>query len=232
MSGAAPAIPLFGDAYIADTRHLSLEEHGAYLSLIMIAWRAEDCSLPDDDARLARVLGITTKKWAKLKPDVMAFWALDDGRWTQKRLTKERLFVAKKSKQNAESANARWNAKSLETNDASDANASPTQCERNAPPPSLSKKEESKKVTASSDAALAFSGSVIRLTDMDLKRWAKAYDLLDVPALLQSRDDWLANDADERTRKRWFISTSNHLASLQQKARALEREPDGYGMMA
>jgi uncharacterized protein YdaU (DUF1376 family) len=136
MSSAAPAIPLFGDAYIADTRHLSLEEHGAYLNLMMIAWRAEDCSLPDDDARLARMLGVTAKKWANLKPTVMDFWTLSNGRWSQKRLTKERRFVAKKSEQNAEAANARWKAKPLKTNEAHHANASPAQSERNAPPPS------------------------------------------------------------------------------------------------
>jgi uncharacterized protein YdaU (DUF1376 family) len=143
MGKAAPAIPLFGDAYIADTRHLSLEEHGAYLQLMMIAWRADDCSLPDDDARIARMLGVTGKKWAKLKPVVMAFWTLENGRWAQKRLSKERRFVAKKSEQNRESANARWNAKPLENNAADDANASPAHSERNAPPPPPSSVDKS-----------------------------------------------------------------------------------------
>lgn len=143
MSKAAPAIPLFGDAYIADTRHLSLEEHGAYLQLMMIAWRADDCSLPNDDARIARMLGVTAKKWARLKPVVMAFWTLEKGRWTQKRLSKERRFVAKKSEQNRESANARWNAKPMKNNGADDANASPAHSERNAPPPPPTSEDKS-----------------------------------------------------------------------------------------
>jgi uncharacterized protein YdaU (DUF1376 family) len=132
----APALPLFGDAYLADTRHLSLEEHGAYLQLLLIAWRTEGCALPNDDARIARMLGVTPKKWAKLKPSIMAFWELTDAGWQQKRLLKERRFVAKKSEQNAESANARWNAKSLENNGADDANAMRTQCGNDAPSPS------------------------------------------------------------------------------------------------
>lgn len=148
MSSNAPAIPFFGDAYLADTRHLSLEEHGAYLQLMMIAWRIEGCCLPDDDARLARMLGITAKKWAKLKPTVMGFWTLYDGRWSQKRLTKERRFVAKKSEQNAEAANARWSAKSLKTNEPSNANASPMQSERNAPPPPPNIKKETTNVVS------------------------------------------------------------------------------------
>ena len=85
MSTNAPSIPLFGDAYLADTRHLSLEEHGAYLQLMMIAWRSTDCALPDDDVRLARMLGISAGRWAKIKIAVMAFWTLSEKGWTQKR---------------------------------------------------------------------------------------------------------------------------------------------------
>jgi uncharacterized protein YdaU (DUF1376 family) len=154
--GRAPFIPVFGDAYMADTRHLSLEEHGAYLLLLMIAWRTDGCRLPDNDKRLAQMLGITEKRWARLKPTVMAFWTLDDGYWTQKRLTKERRFVAKKSEQNANAAHARWNANQLKNNDIVDANAMPAAmrnaCKTHAPSPSPSpspsKKEEEKSAGA------------------------------------------------------------------------------------
>lgn len=132
MSSAVPAIPLFGDAYLADTRHLSLEEHGAYLQLIMIAWRIEGCCLPDDDARLARMLGVTAARWRKLKPVVMAFWTLENGTWKQARLTKERAFVEEKRAKNSASARARWAGQDTE-------NAKVNGCERiserNAPPP-------------------------------------------------------------------------------------------------
>lgn len=133
MSSAAPAIPLFGDAYLADTRHLSLEEHGAYLQLMMIAWRIEGCCLPDDDARLARMLGVTAAKWRKLKPVIMAFWTLEDGSWKQARLSKERKFVEEKRVKNKASADARWQGQATE-------NKGGEECERiserNAPPPS------------------------------------------------------------------------------------------------
>lgn len=132
MTKAAPAIPLFGDAYLADTRHLSLEEHGAYLQLLMIAWRTEGCCLPNDDARLARMLGVTAGRWRKLKPIVMAFWDLRDGNWYQGRLTKERQFVDEKRAKNKASADARWEGQRIE-------NKEDGECERisegNAPPP-------------------------------------------------------------------------------------------------
>lgn len=63
----------------------------------------------------------------------------------------------------------------------------------------------------------AFSGKVIRLKRVDLSRWQRNYPRLDIPALLQSRDDWLA-DRPEPERKKWFQSTSNWLASKQQEA--------------
>lgn len=92
-----PALPLWTDAYLGDTRHLTLAEHGAYLLLLMIAWRTPDCALPNDDAWLGRVIG-DPKNWPRLKHNVMAFWTLgEDGKWHQKRLHGEREFVLAKS---------------------------------------------------------------------------------------------------------------------------------------
>jgi uncharacterized protein YdaU (DUF1376 family) len=121
MSGA---IPYFGDAYMADTRHLTLEEHGAYHLLLLIAWRSPNCALPNDDKRISQMLGITAKKWSSLKPAVLGFWTLTENGWEQKRLTKERRWVDEKSRKNKAAADARWEDKPLKTNDADDANAS------------------------------------------------------------------------------------------------------------
>lgn len=141
MSSDAPAIPLFGDAYLADTRHLSLEEHGAYLQLMMIAWRSPGCALPNDDTRLARMLGITPGKWSKIKAAVMDFWTLSEAGWTQKRLSKERSYVEKKRENNSRAAKSRWIAQDTE-------NIEGEECERtsecNAPPPPPNYVEESK----------------------------------------------------------------------------------------
>lgn len=135
MSSDAPAIPLFGDAYMADTMHLTLEEHGAYLRLLMLAWRTPDCSLPNDDARIARMLGISGQRWRKIRPAVMDFWTLEDGRWSQKRLKKERLFVAQKSKKNSENAKARW-AQDAENKQSDECERiSERICQNDAPPP-------------------------------------------------------------------------------------------------
>lgn len=92
-----PSLPLFTDAYLADTRHLSAQEHGAYLLLLMMAWRLPDCRLPDDDATLAKWASLDARTWKRIRPKVMAFWTLADGYWTQSRLRRERDFVSKRA---------------------------------------------------------------------------------------------------------------------------------------
>ena len=89
-----PSMPVFGDAFLSDTMHLNTEESGAYLLLLITAWRLPGCRLPDNDKNLAKWVRATVKRWKKLKPVVMAFWTLKDGYWTQKRLQREFEYVA------------------------------------------------------------------------------------------------------------------------------------------
>src|SRR5688572_13744582 len=91
-----PSLPLFTDAFLADTGHLSAQETGAYMLLLMIAWRSPECSLPNDDGRLAKWARVDLRTWKRIKPVVMEFWTLAGGRWTQKRLSKERDIVSKR----------------------------------------------------------------------------------------------------------------------------------------
>lgn len=114
-----PALPLWTDAYLADTRHLTQAEHGAYLLLLMEAWRRPRCCLPDDDVLLSRLSGSpSVEAWQAMKPVVMAFWTLDAraSEWTQKRMTKEREFVEKSRRQKRDAARKRW--KQTEKHDA------------------------------------------------------------------------------------------------------------------
>jgi uncharacterized protein YdaU (DUF1376 family) len=62
----APAMPMYWDAYLGDTTHLTTEEHGAYLLLLAAMWR-RDGSVPDDDKDNARIIGLTPAKWRKIK---------------------------------------------------------------------------------------------------------------------------------------------------------------------
>jgi|DEB0MinimDraft_3_1074331.scaffolds.fasta_scaffold15366_4 uncharacterized protein YdaU (DUF1376 family) len=101
-----PNMPLWTDAYLGDTRHLSLEEHGAYLILLMCAWRSKDCNLPADDKKLAQMVGVGPKKWAKLKTSILEFFDEKNGQLTQKRLLKERFWVEEKRNQQSQAGKA------------------------------------------------------------------------------------------------------------------------------
>lgn len=131
-----PALSLWTDAYLADTRHLSTLEHGAYLLLLIEAWRRPTCSLPDDNTMLARLAGLPVEEWARIRVNVMAFWKLD-GRsktWTQKRLLKEHRFRQEKSKSQSGNAAKRWKKAKKP-----DAAALPKECQPDAKtmPPTL-----------------------------------------------------------------------------------------------
>lgn len=111
-----PALPLWTDAYLADTRHLSQAEHGAYLLLIVTAWRTHDCRLPDDDRLLARYAGCDLRTWRRQKPTIMAFWDLEEGRWSQKRLMAEREYVMDLARKRAAAGSQGGHAKAAGAN--------------------------------------------------------------------------------------------------------------------
>lgn len=145
-----PHMPLATDAYLGDTKHLSTLEHGAYLLLLMIAWRVRGrpC-LPDDDKLLARYTGCDPRTWRRIKPTVMAFWTLgNDGFWTQAKQLRVREIVSKNVENQRNKAAKRWSAKPLENNDTGDAVASaghmPDECQPN-PNPSITPKSPSGK---------------------------------------------------------------------------------------
>ena len=127
-----PALMLWTDKYLADTRHLTTLEHGAYLLLIMEAWRRPNCDLPDDEKMLARMAGLSADEWSTIKDTVMAFWDRDGRRkvWRQKKLSSERDYVTKKRRSQQEKAAKRWNK-----TESPDAAAQPQQSRGNAPTP-------------------------------------------------------------------------------------------------
>jgi uncharacterized protein YdaU (DUF1376 family) len=97
-----PALPLFTDAYMADTRHLTAAQHGAYLLLLMTAWRMPDCKLPDDDRFLSRCSAMNLRAWKINRDVIMGFWKQDDERkWYQPRLLDERKYVDDMKHKNA-----------------------------------------------------------------------------------------------------------------------------------
>lgn len=85
---APPYMPLYVADYLGDTRHLSTEQHGAYLLLLMAMWRAGG-RLPNEAAKLARIAGLSAARWAKLEADVLELFDVRDDDIGHKRIQKE-----------------------------------------------------------------------------------------------------------------------------------------------
>lgn len=136
-----PALPLFTDAYLADTIHLTAAQHGAYMLMLMAAWRTKDCALPNDDEFLARVTRMDKRTWLANKTIVLGFWTVgEDAKLRQGRLYDERKFVEAKRDRNSQAGKAsalkRQGRGSTDVQPQPNGNATPT------PTPTPQKKEE------------------------------------------------------------------------------------------
>ena len=124
-----PAFPLWTDAYLGDTGHLTTLEHGAYFLLLITMWRNKG-SLPDDDAMLCRYARLTKTQWQRIRPIIIEFFNVENGQITQGRLTDEYDAVRRHSKNQSKKAKARWLKEKQTTNAA----ASSRQCQADASP--------------------------------------------------------------------------------------------------
>lgn len=81
-------MPLYITDYFGDTTHLTTAQHGAYLLLLMSCWKGS-AVLPDDDVKLSQIVRCDLKTWRAIRPVIAEFFDIEDGIWTQKRLTAE-----------------------------------------------------------------------------------------------------------------------------------------------
>lgn len=119
-----PFMQLYVSDFIGDTLHLSTEQIGAYMLLLMAMWNAGG-KLPADDAKLARVTRMSLKKWNAISGDMMSFFDIADGSISHHRLTKELQKSESKSQSRASAGAAGGNAKALKDKEARVANATP-----------------------------------------------------------------------------------------------------------
>lgn len=203
-----PYLPLFTDAYLGDTTHLTTIEHGAYLLLLITMWRTADKKLPDDDKKMMRFCKLTSPQWKRIKPIISEFFDIDGGFWTQGRLTDEASFIRRHSELQSNRVKARW----LKTKNSSDTVVIPDVYPHTHT--SLSKNLESNK-PPKKDEFIRFDGRVIRLTEKDWNSWEAEFKIStnELVALLDDRDEYLARLPEEDPRRaRWWLPTKKWLA--------------------
>ena len=123
-----PSLPLWTDAVLGDTRNLNTEQFGAYMLMLIVAWRAPDNTLPADDKQLASITGLSKSKWLRSKDLLIKFWTEEDGRLRQKKLDKVKNSVRENAQKNKANADARW----LKNKETGNATAVPNGCQTDA----------------------------------------------------------------------------------------------------
>jgi uncharacterized protein YdaU (DUF1376 family) len=124
----APSMPMYWDAYLADTTHLTTEEHGAYMLLLAAMWRRNG-SVPDDDKDNARILGLTPAKWRKTKARLLATisgFKIENDAITQEKLQKTWENTQEKITKNKANGAKGGRAAASKNNDLDQANATET----------------------------------------------------------------------------------------------------------
>lgn len=101
-------MPLYVGDYLRDTRHFNVQEHGAYMLLLMAhGVRGED-GLPASDKRLARICSCTNAQWKRIRPTLEPLFTLSSTAWHHPRLMVEIEKRAQKSAAARKNAQARW----------------------------------------------------------------------------------------------------------------------------
>lgn len=111
-----PALPLWCADFFAKTDHLSNEEQWAYLKLMMKTWVRNCRPLDDNPQDIARLLGISQKRWLKMRHRLAPFFDLSDATWRQLRLEKEFQFVANRKAVSARNGARGGRPKTMQSN--------------------------------------------------------------------------------------------------------------------
>lgn len=118
-----PYMKFYPADYRADTAHLSTEEHGAYLLLLMTLWQAGG-TLPATDRALANVTRLSLKKWAAVKAVILPFFDIEDEAISHKRILRDLESCSKTSEERSRAGTRGFVAKSLKRNNPAQAIAS------------------------------------------------------------------------------------------------------------
>ena len=190
-----PALPLWTDAYLADTIHLTEEQHGIYMLLLMHCWRAPNCRIPDDDGWIALRFKRPVE-WVRehARPIVKEFFISHDAMLSQKRLSKEFKYITSSHLKRVSAAKRRWDKEKVSNN---------ASCNAYAPTPTPTPLEErgssSSTKETSGDANTTPTKYIIeherfRLTQRSLEQWQRSFPHVPVEGVCIAKAPWAAGE--------------------------------------
>jgi uncharacterized protein YdaU (DUF1376 family) len=100
-------MPFWVNDYVGGTRKFSTLEHGAYILLILEYW--QHGGLPTDDRRLARIAGLSPKRWLSIREIISQKFSLPE--WRHARIDAELSKAKSKQKWGVNMAAKRWAAR-------------------------------------------------------------------------------------------------------------------------
>jgi uncharacterized protein YdaU (DUF1376 family) len=87
---------LYVSDYLADTAHLTAQQHGAYMLLLMNYWQRGK-ALDNSNERLSHVARLSPEEWADAKPTLEEFFMVEDNVWTHARVEDDLEKIREKS---------------------------------------------------------------------------------------------------------------------------------------
>jgi uncharacterized protein YdaU (DUF1376 family) len=107
---ALPYIQLYVADYLADTMHLTTEEHGAYLLLIFNYWQT---GKPIPKSRLARIARLSNDRWISVEVSLKEFFNDNGEEWVHDRIDRDLDSVHSSKNQKSAAGKASAEAKRI-----------------------------------------------------------------------------------------------------------------------
>lgn len=204
---------------------LTLEERGAFQTILDLIYD-RNSPLPDNDALLARYMGVSIRKWKSIRQSLINHGKIkvdDDGNLVNDRAIFEVENALKTSRKHAENGakggqKKAENAKNVNENNGSDGKWLGEK-------PSISEirdqnleENEEDKSSSEERGDLVFCGRTVRLRKSDFDAWRLAFHAIpDLNAELVALDSWFEGPGRGK-RGSWFHTTAGALSRKHQES--------------
>lgn len=237
---ALPYMQLYVADYLADTMHLTTEEHGAYLLLIFNYWQT---GKPIPVPRLARIARLSNERWTDVERSLNEFFNERDNEWVHDRIERDLEAVHATQTQRIAagkaSAEARKQAAKTRKPRAANARSTPVEISLNENPTNIEEKREDEiRDTPPLYAQDVFDHRAKFSMSPDwlpcektfaavLTMNAMANQQFDESQLLEFKSFWIASPDEHRTQAKWEHALAQHLKRDLRHQQANGRSTDG-----
>ena len=219
-----PYFPFYPSDYLADTAHLSTEQHGAYLLMLMTAW-PRGGRLPKDPRKLARIARVSPRRWHLICDDIMEFWTAIDDDIVSPRMAKDYQKAVSKSELRSAIGKRGGDAKALKTKKPRVAKATRLLC--HSPEPEPEEEKKGTKVPQKKGTRLPENFVLPK----DWGEWALSEGMPENRVRYEAsqfRDYWIAATGAKASKLDWLATWRNWCRRSLQDRPASPAKPKGF----